>query len=230
VTKLKARCINTSYKKNPLCDEIMIHGFATIKFLFLPEQHAHGTAACIGEQHAWGEGKGSGFLLPSSSNGPNTIQSTMILCGQAAQTTQEAVCSGGATCSGKQYARGSSITGSYIASLHEIEDNFVFASIWGTAPHIAKKTVGSSSYCWYGGIIKSHFQTSLSSISSKIAIWRTLLCYSPLACCFPLALLLPLGILLPLGNVHAATPGACCSLLGMLLPPGLAAPLEVGLQ
>ncbi len=126
MTKLKARCINTSYKKNPLCDEIMIHGFATIKFLFLPEQHAHGTAACIGEQHAWGGGKGSGFLLP---NGPDTIQSTMILCGQAAQTTQEAVCSGGATCSGKQYARGSSITGSYIASLHEIEDNFVFASI-----------------------------------------------------------------------------------------------------
>ncbi len=76
-----------------------------------------------------GGGKGSGFLLPSSSNGPNTIQSTMILRGQAAQTTQEAVCSGGATCFGKQYARGSSITGSYIASLHEIEDNFVFASV-----------------------------------------------------------------------------------------------------
>jgi hypothetical protein len=202
----------------------MIHGFATIKFLFLPEQHAHGTAACIGEQHAWGGGKGSGFLLPSSSNGPNTIQSTMILCGQAAQTTQEAVCSGGATCSGKQYARGSSITGSYIASLHEIEDNFVFASIWGTAPHIAKKTVGSSSYCWYGGIIKSHFQTSLSSISSKIAIWRTLLCYSPLACCFPLALLLPLSMLLPLCMLlplgmmfpsgHAAVPWASCATCG----------------
>ncbi len=81
-----------------------------------------------------------------------------------------------------------------------------------------------------GGIIKSHFQTSLSSISSKIAIWRTLLCYSPLACCFPLALLLPLGILLPLGNVHAATPGACCSLLGMLLSPGLPVPPVEGLQ
>jgi hypothetical protein len=191
----------------------MIHGFATIKFLFLPEQHAHGTAACIGEQHAWG---GMGRTRYS--------QSTMILCGQAAQTTQEAVCSGGATCSGKQYARGSSITGSYIASLHEIEDNFVFASIWGTAPHIAKKTVGNSSYCWYGGIIKSHFQTSLSSISSKIAIWRTLLCYSPLACCFPLALLLPLSMLLPLCMLlplgmmfpsgHAAVPWASCATCG----------------
>jgi hypothetical protein len=82
----------------------------------------------------------------------------------------------------------------------------------------------------HGGIIKSHFQTSLSSISSKIAIWRTLLCYSPLACCFPLALLLPLGILLPLVNVYAANPGACCSLLGMLLSPGLPVPPVEGLQ
>jgi hypothetical protein len=120
---------------------------------------------------------------------------------------------------GEQHAMGSnmlgsSITGSYIASLHEIEDNFVFASIWGTAPHIAKKTVGSSSY--YGGIIKSHFKTSLSSISSKIAIWRTLLCYSPLACCFPWAFYSPwaMCMLIPLG--HAVPFWACCCPLGFL--------------
>jgi hypothetical protein len=184
----------------------MIHGFATVKFLFLPEQHAHGTAACIGEQHAWG---GMGRTRYS--------QSTMILCGQAVQTTQEAVCSGGATCSGKQYARGSSITGSYIASLHEIEDNFLFC--FNLRSKLPKKQSAAPLIVDMGA--------SKISFSNELIFYFIENCYmeNPF-------MLLPLGMLLPTSfaaspehvtpPVHAATPGhdvpfwACCCPLGFL--------------
>ena len=123
MTKLKARCINTS-----LCDEIMIHGFATIKFLFLPEQHAlvqrHAQESSMlgGQHHAQGEhhARRGGQLAWEQqahiAQGEQYAGGSRILRGSS-------IPGGESYMLGKQYAWGSSIIGLYIASLHEIEDN-----------------------------------------------------------------------------------------------------------
>ncbi len=115
------------------------------------EQHGQG------EQHA----RNSNMLRGSSMPGIAACRRGATWPGGAAWP--------GATCSGEhaqgeQHARGSSmrmgssIPGLYIASLHEIEGNFVSGFEFENQLYIKLEKVNNSSSCWYGGFRDSLYQ------------------------------------------------------------------------
>ena len=141
--------------------------------------------------------------------------------------------------------RGSSITGLYIASLYEIEENLVSGFEWknNSTNSLEKVDLGASetlfSMIWgvifelkdrnkliFDFIERCYVEPCNATHPGHAAppevCCSSLACCSPWACCSLLGMMLPLGMLLPPGR--ASQFWACCSPRGMLVHSGHAAP------
>ncbi len=140
---------------------------------------------------------------------------------------------------GEQNARGSSmsmgrsITGLYIASLHEIEDNFCFwLWIWKTTLHIVGKSQ-QLPHLVNMGAAETHCINERGVIFEFKARQKLIFDFTDRCCCswvfiaaLPGHAAPPLVCFSPWAR---CSPWTCRSLLGMLLPPGLDAPPVEGL-